>query len=307
MSDIAQQRGGSNYAWFNLAGASRAPFGVLANYSLPGPCGIIKAQLAHMRETQDRLRIPIYHYHQANDGTSLDSSSNGFNQDTLNSIRDLLAHIHKLGYKELLVSFHPQAYNSPLAWPKWDEAAECMYQENWHSIRCTRQVLDESGLPYRLDLYNEATPAPGQDILKQYAMRLWTDYLNSCQREKRPNNTVGFSIIAGEPDRFDSILEIYQGSVPEALDLHIYDQPYAVIQNAASVLGRSPILRDLPWIIGETYYNCRCQANALRSAIQQQSRSVLFLLQWPLTYSRTARHVDVGAPLAFDQYSEVGF
>ena len=63
-----------------------------------------------------------------------------------------------------------------------------------------RPIIAGAGVHYRLDLCNEAVPAPNQTLLLAYTQRLWTDYTHVHGKE----DTLGFSIIA-DPARITSI------------------------------------------------------------------------------------------------------
>ena len=56
----AQVRGGSNYAWYDLMGCNRDPYGVIKNYHKPVVRAKVDSQLQAMYDAgQRRLRIPI--------------------------------------------------------------------------------------------------------------------------------------------------------------------------------------------------------------------------------------------------------
>lgn len=304
MSKVARGRGGSNYAWYNLTGCVRSPFGVLANYGAQADRDLINKQLEYMRPAQARLRIPIFHRARVNDGTNLDSTNGTLSASTLSNLVTFFATIKRLEFEEVIVSFHPQGQSSPLNWPCFCEPA---YRENLAIISQIVKLLDDSGVTYWLDLFNEGIPDPSQSVLKQYTSQLWRDYLDLYRRVGSRSKKIGFSLIAGDISRLDSLDEIFTDDLPDAIDLHVYDNPDTVIMSASCRLATMPRFRGIPWIVGETFYDSRPQAEVLEGALSATGRQLLFLLQWPLTVSQVCRDVDVSAPLSFANYADCGF
>lgn len=291
----ALERGGSDYMFYGLNGCN--PAGLYAAPSYDAHRDTIDAQLTAMyRNGQRRLRIGL--------PLDPDPAKGPFTRGPLipeyrQSIVDFLEALRRTGFQEIEVAIGGGA-PSPLAWKAWDEEA---YKARWQRLVEIRSLLIASGLRYRLDLFNEGIPARNQPMLLRYAQRLWADYAGTFGVA----DTVGFSIITEiVPDRFAQIPAVYQGRLPPVFDLHIYDQPEAKVLNAHRRLAQLG-LGDVPWIIGETFYNDRNEAASLASAIAATGQRVLYVLQWPLTSERRCRGIDVAFPARFDEYIAKGF
>jgi hypothetical protein len=122
--------------------------------------------------------------------------------------------------------------------------------------------------------------------------------------------TVGFSLPADNnfevvSQRIRTARIIFGSTPPRSLQLHIYGGPTypteTILRDAVNAL-RSPenvSLRNLPIIIGETYYNDPQTANELRDAIQDLAVNVSYILQWPLERSRPQICNSGGDPFEF--------
>jgi hypothetical protein len=291
----AMQRGGSDYLFFGLEGCGLTGFLVAAAYDTHRE--IIDQQLFAMyRNGQRRLRIAL--------PLDPDPTRGPFSDGALipqyrHSIVDFLAAMRRAGFEEIEAVIGG-GQHSPNTWKSWDEAA---YQLRWNRIVEFRNILIASGLRYRLDLGNEAIPTRTEPILLEYDRRLWMDYVRAFGTA----DTVGFSIITDiAQDRFAQIGAVYQGRLPAVFDLHIYDRPVPLVMNARRRLSQLGFA-GVPWIIGETFYNDRDEAQELANAILTSGQKVLFLLQWPLTSQRRCKGVDVGFPERFDNYIAYGF
>ncbi len=298
-----EQRGGSNYAWYQLDPECRfSPYGVLANYHTAK--SVIDHQLRAMYANgQRRLRIPIYHGRGLKGGTNLESVTGNLTPQCRENLTNLLAEIHNIGFSEIIVGFFPQGYNQPFRWTTFQPD---LYEENWTLIRNLRPLIAAAGIPYRIDLANEASPSPHQPVALEYCQRLWNQYAASYGT----TDTVGFSII---PDaaRLQFLPALYGDSPfgnhgpPLVFDLHFYKDPAARFETAVSILHAAGYRQ--PWILGESYCNDANEAQSLRQAIRATSQQVLFLLQWPLTSGASCRDVSLDAPVDFDQYIAYGF
>jgi hypothetical protein len=187
-----------------------------------------------------------------------------------------------------------------------------------------------------------------QARLMVYTSHLWSDYV----RKHGPDHTVGFSII---PDKFRAanLPAVYsQGGVhPGMLDFHFYPSDTDVdllrckqdphgsacdVTNACKTSSGSESCRSLfagslfddlahqlgtigfnmPWIVGETFYNDRKTALYLKAGIELTHQEIKYIVQWPLRRSngsergacddsRNGGGVNVEAPVDVDAYAEI--
>jgi hypothetical protein len=293
----ALSRGGSNFGWYNLSGCNREPYGVVANYHT-AKAQIDAALQSLYNAGQRRLRLPIFHGRGLNTGTVMDSSSGNLSPQHRANLTNLLATIRAIGFVELEVSFHPVgAINDPA---QWGVFVESYYQENWNLIYNLHPIIQNAGIHYRIDLLNEAIPAPGQDALRDYARRLWIDYTLTFGK----NDTLGFSIIP-DPARIARMPEVYQGNYPYLLDVHLYGNAYQTFKNVKSQLNSMGI--NSGWIIGESFYNDAQAAQEINAAINETGQTVYYVAQWPLTRAVRCSDVDVAVPSQFNNWLAQGF
>ena len=292
----APARGGSNYAFYGLDGCTRDQFGVINRFAQGRET--IVAQLAAMRQAgQQRLRIPIFHYRHADNGTVMDSTGGDLSPQNRQNLTDLLAAVKAAGFAEIEVGFFPIAMNAAYNWTAFDEN---MYQENWNLIYHLRPIIAGAGIPYKIDLMNEGLPTPAQTALRDYDKRLWIDYNHVFGKA----DTVGFSII-GDPLRIGQLDAVYGGNQPYLFDLHFYDNEYNAFVAAHTKMASMGYTQG--WILGEGYYNDTAAASDFRRASADTGRQVYYLTQWPLSRARTCADVDVAPPTAFSAYTAQGF
>ncbi len=215
----------------------------------------------------------------------------------LSRVGDVLALIREAGFEEVLLSVFPLSQAHPRNWSEWRDDS---YWMNWNMIVGLRTELIHSKMPYVIDLLNEGIPRPGYQTFLQYDRRVWSDYTLRFGAA----DTVGISIIPEAP-RLSLLPQIFGTVLPRALDLHFYRERGPAFETAHRALA-STYLEQLPWIIGETYYNDESQARALASAAAATHQNIRFLLQWPERRGHICSDVDV-LPLNFDYYAANGF
>ncbi|MFB9686796.1 hypothetical protein [Amycolatopsis plumensis] len=236
--------GGSNYGWFGLDGCDRESYGVIKNYGQAA--STIDDQLTAMYlNGQRRLRVPIYHRRGPETGTLMDSTGGNLMAQNRRNLADFLSSVRRVGFEEILVAFMPVGENAAHTWTEWRED---VYQENWNLVHNLRSIVMGAGIHYRIDLCNEAIPAPSQPMLLAYAQRLWTDYTHVYGR----NDTLGFSVIP-DPSRIMRIPEVYRGNGPYVYDFHFYPgaggDEYQRFM-AAHVLMNDMGLGRQGWVVG---------------------------------------------------------
>jgi hypothetical protein len=292
----AEFAGGSDYTSYGMNGCQREPYGVIANYGVARDA--IDQEIRTMYASgQRRLRIPIFFSHGISDGTVLDSSQDELAPNVRANLAGLLASMKRSGFEEVEVGFFPIRDNFPPLWTEWHET---LYRENFSFIAHMRTIIADAGMPYRLDLLNEGIPDPSQPVVMRYVQRLWSDYTANFGSD----DTVGFSVIPSAA-RIAQIAEVYRGVVPKAFDLHPYDNAGAVLESAHMELSRMG-LGQIPWIIGEAYYDDAKEAQEIADVAARTHHRILFLTQWPLSRNRTCKDVDV-IPLEFLRYRSLGF
>lgn len=298
----ANARGGSNYNFYGLEGCNREPYGVVNSYNRAP--ALIQTQLAQMRQSgQDRLMIAVFHWHGADTGTAMDSTGGNLSVQNRQNLTDLLASVKQAGFAEISITFNPVAYNDPSGWATWNES---LYQENWNLIHNLRPIIQQAGIPYRLDLMNEGIPSTNQPVLLQYTKRLWSDYTYTHGK----NDTFGFSVIGAEAARVNRIKEVYGSNPPYVFNFHFYGTPqiseYTQFVNAHNKLN-SFGYKTQGFVVGETFYNDATAAYNLQRASATTGRVIHYLTQWPLTRAQTCAHVDVAPPADFNNFTFRGF
>jgi len=297
--------GGSDYAWYHLdPPCSREPYGVIYNYNIAA--ATINSQLQQMYfNGQRRLRIPIYFARGINSGTIMDSTGGNLAPQFQQNLANLLAAIKAAGFAEVEVGFFPQSSNNPVQWATFSND---YYQENWTLIQNLRPIIVNSGLPYHLDLMNEGIPPPGYAPMVQYDQMLWNDYVAMFGSA----DTLGFSIIA-DSAHAGQVSAVYGPSSfgssgsPQLFDVHIYDETGASFATAFNSLAAQGY-RNVPWIIGEAFYNDAAEAAALRQQANSTGQKVLYLTEWPVTSDRSCSpDVNVAPPSDFSNYQAQNF
>lgn len=301
--------GGSDYAWYQLSGCTREPYGVVYNYNTA--TATINAQLQQMYNAgQRRIKVPIYFGHGLNTGTVMDSTGGALQPQFMANLTNLLAEIKAIGFQEVEIGMYPVGENAVLNnmtnWSTWNEP---LFQETWNLIYNLHPIFAASGIPYQIDLLNEGMPTK---YLQNYAVslefdqKLWNYYVYTFGK----SDTVGFSIIPSS-DRFSEVPNVYGNSsfgshgYPNIYDLHIYANASTAITMAYDAFnsqGYNP-----PWIIGESYYNDAQESSELISGIQATHHPILALYQWPLTRQAACSDVDTAPPTSFNNYGNSGF
>lgn len=292
--------GGTNYSAASVNGP--AAIGLVQQYHLHPV--LINGQLQAMYASGlRRLRLFIWHYNGANaagDTVNVESTGGTLQPQQASNLAALLAQMKATGFQEVTVAFGPEGGNSPLQWTSWQES---VYQENWNLIVNTRRILVASGMPYVIDLCNEAIPPTGFAVLQQYAQRLWADYTFAFGKA----DTYGFSLIP-DADRVSHLAAVYQGNYPTSLAIHFYgpQPPYTTTYDEFVGIDKAVKATPLaaaPWRLDEAYYNDAQEALDLQRAMQTTQRQVLCLLQWWILRDGT----QVQPPYIFDNYAARGF
>jgi hypothetical protein len=307
LASVALAPGGSNFSWYRVDNPQpgtcvREPYGVIPNFANPDAQQAIRAELAQMISSrQRRLRIGIFHGHGFNTGTVMDSTGGDLSPENRRNLSDLLTAAKAAGFTQVEVAFHPEG-PAVREWTRWRQD---LYDENWSLIRNLRPLIRAAGIPYWLDLSNEAIPTAQQPLVLRYARTLWADYASTFGRA----DTVGFSVI-GDPAHVGEIPAVYRGKPPYVFDIHFYGGTSGLNELGlfrASDRTMTRLGLRQPWIIGEAFYDDAEAARELSAAIAGSSRPVYYLTQWPLTRGSACADVDVPAPTSFAAYASAGF
>jgi hypothetical protein len=315
--------GGSNYNWYRVTFAgsecSWVPYGIIKNYHSLTPeatstvRAVVQSQLAQMFSSgQRRLRIGLYFSRDPfeNDGTTVMIQGSLPAQIKAN-LANYLADIRSAGFSEIIIGLFPlgTSYN----FREWSVYNSTYVNEYSAIIDDVKSISTASGLQNYIDLANESMPfSSSNGPWTQAAQTIWNSYV----AKYGASGSVGFSVSFGSGINVNRISTIYGGSLPSAIDIHLYDtsgsgregQMLAEADQALDSQGYS----SLPLIIGETYYNDPLTSASIRSAIPSTGRTVKYLLQWPLSRSgsltASCRDNNVIAPMTgWANYSSLGF
>lgn len=331
----ARARGGSNYLWYRVQDCDREPYGLLATYHLPAPGGgtvrsIARQQLAAMRASgQARLSVGIFFHHGAGNGTLVDSSSAAAVEQAAGNLRDHLADIKAAGFSEILFRFFPVGAISPSD-PGF---VPSLTGEYWNLIAVMHRPLEESGLPFRVDLMVEGAPRdsdpplpepwkyPANSNWSRAVRDLWQHYVAEYGRD----HTVGFSFLTdADPARLRMRVRhmryVYEGTYPYLFAADFYGTPtvseadkFIALHDAMVREDPNGTLgwRDAGWIIAEGYYDDPLAAAGFSSAIAATRRTVHYLTQWPWDRANLEcgpnPEVNVAPPLDWTAYGGYGF
>lgn len=242
----------------------------------------------------------------------MDSAGGNLSLQHRTNLQNLLATVKLKGFSEVIISFHPQDYNLPAGGNHdWSGSANDwnnqppgspmgttysnLYQENFNLILNLRTIIIAAQIAYKIDLGNELAP-PTSDIMNTqqglwayYVRRMWMDY-NIATGQK--SDTLSFSLVT--PFRVFGLIDTLNGTgygQSNVYDVHIYENyqynPYGDSYAQYTAYHANFNNRSFagPLIIGECYYNDVVSAQKLKNAIlATPSRTVLFLLQWPVQW-----------------------
>jgi len=284
--------GGSNHFFYRVDPSldsvfCRETFGIIANYHRHlgeglGVRDIVQRQLAAMHGRGQRgVRVPILHSRGAFPGyTQLDSAGGKLNDQQRDNLLDFIADIGDAGFQQVLIGFFPQEANKPESWGRqWHED---LFEENWQLILSLHDDIVATAKAHgvediRFDLLNEGAPLTEQmqGSLDDYLLRLWQNYNETFGKW----DTVGFSMIGWQVERYHNLLSIYEKSGygrPPLYQVHFYDDFRAGFEALDAAMNERNDLT--PWIIGETYYDDASVAADI--AAIATNRLVLSIYQW---------------------------
>jgi hypothetical protein len=332
-------RGGSNYLWYALGpDCDREPYGIVANYHLPGVRAQVQTQLAAMFASgQARLSLGVSFAHGFNSGTIVDSNDPGEVAQAVENIGNLLADVKLAGFHGVLFRFFSVAAISPPD-PNFDSS---LIGEYWEFVQAMRPAIAGAGIPYLIDLGVEALPRdsdlpiipdpwkyPRNTDWSRAVRTLWQNYYAAFGSA----DTIGFSSltddaadvmrsrvrhmryvydIGGGNPRYPATfaIDVYGDTAAnETVKFTQFDQALRQ-EDASGALG----WRDAPVIVAEAYYDDPVAAENLQAAMNASKRRVPFLTQWPLdrgSGAPTGGNCDatnVPPPFTWSVYGHYGF
>ena len=195
------------------------------------------------------------------------------------------------------MALFPYGRSDPRHWLIWDEQS---YQASLNLVKSIETIMSNFKIKYKTDLSNEGITESNQGLAFTYLRRLWEDYVSQFGT----SNTIGFSI---DPtvSRLRNLKDVFGEHLPAALDIHLYSDGPRKVADAVRVLDGTS-LSNVPWIVGETYYNDEIEAAQLSKSLSSSGHLVEFLLQWPWKREGNCQQVN-DVPLKFDAYLRNGF
>lgn len=302
-------RGGSNYNFFAIDGCYREDFGVLKNFHVA--TDIIRSDLERMHQNgQRRLRIGIFFGRGLNSGTLIDSSSGGLPAQYVSNLAGLIALAQQVGFVEFAIALHPNGPNDTASWSgigiQWNALDQSLLDENWGVLVSIMPVLRASGALYRVDLGNEfyvprVSGRFGVDKATRYMQIFWERY----RQNYTLSETTGFSVRPSEAGRLSSARLVYGNTPPHLMDVHLYDSPGDTLRAADRGL-REAAYDGVGLVVGESYYNDAGSAQEIAATAPQLSRTVFWVMQWPLSRNSPCADVNVAPPVDFSNYINAG-
>lgn len=313
--------GGSNYLWYALGpDCDREPYGLLANYAVPGVRATAQQQLATMRARgMQRLSLGVQFAHGSGTGTVIDSADAAAVAATARNLADLLADVRAAGHAEVLFRFFPQGTINPSS----DAFDSGLVGEYWNLVVALRPALAASGIAYRIDLFAEGMPrdrsgpwppgTPDDPQWSRAARRLWQNYTASYGKL----DTVGFSFLTDDdPDKLNLRVrhmdQVYAGDYPYLVAADFYAD--GAISESDKFLTFRAAMREygfgqLGWIISEGYHDDPSAAANFSAAIASTRQFVHYFTQWPLDRADLECNADVNVPppYVWDVYGGYGF
>ena len=305
---------GVNYTHHGFRGCSYDGTGILRSYHQPGIARKVHRQLFSMRKAGvTTIRTVLWHMTDATDHSwgPLSSAGGRIQAPYRANLIYYLQELRRFGFARFTVSFAPQGTNNPLL-PTYEQSK---LAENWRFTRTVRRLVKRYGpRTTRFDLMNEGAPSeapsewsPVPSQTGRYLRTLYKLYVRHYG-----NRDVTVSSIANEPrrvaERLRQLVRILKQSrvpLPRWYDVHIpYESSRAsfALQQVDRVLKAGQ--QDQPLVIGETAYNNRGVANAIRQFLTRASRRVSEVSPW---FQYTPRGCQIPPPYEPGAYrSELG-
>lgn len=255
---------------------------------------------------QRRLRVGVFHGNGISSGTVIDSSSGRLPGQYVLNLKNLINLAKQQGFVEVVVALHTLGIYDPTSWAKtqnFDAQISGALEENWGVIQSIMPVIESANIRVLIDLGNEAYIPYGVNGGRTIYLRtLWDRFIAAYD----VGLTVGFSVRPSEARNLRHAREVYGNNPPYVMDVHAYDNAYGTVRSADKGLNEANY-KYTSLVIGETYYNDQETAQALRNAVNNTSRAVHWVLQWPLTQHSACPQVNIAPPLNFDKYINHGF
>lgn len=287
-----QSRGGSNWNWYrndiNGTTCVREPYHIVKNYHTVSPNGtavrtIVRNQLTSFYQAgQRRLRIALFFSYTGESGSVVKVGTTGFPQYYIQNLKNFLADIRSVGMQEVEIALFPIGIS---------EVIRLNPGIHWTMIQQAHDAGAASAIPFLLDFGNEMMPSLGDTINTDVAADYWNLYTSKYGSQR----SVGFSVpLSAQRDlaRIDNLRNVYGSNFPSAIQVHnYYNVPggysnfYSLVFYAAERMDDAGIPLNIPFIIGEAFYNDTLTAQKLNEYLYYSGapRDIKFLLQWPIS------------------------
>ncbi len=247
----------------------------------------------------------------------------------LDNISEILAETKNVGFERIIFTMMSNGKSDPEKNLPGTVNPYTIDQLTSQAISLWKQVMplvEDSGLNFYLDVWNEGIPYNSlgfnafHDSLFLYARSIWSKF-RSDPYLSRFNDRSYMSMIAKNKShirrRGGQMRQIFGGDFPQFYDFHLYNNyvdPNGTPEDEGVVVAELLNLietngyPDLPWIIGETFYNDGITATKLGNALVANGKQIEFLIQWPrLRGDEDCPHHGVGQPYFFEEYEQAGF
>lgn len=309
---------GANFSHFAEHGCATGQNGLLgtgivANWERPGVDALVRQQLKKMAAAGLRsLRLIVWHQTDVAGANWGVISSRGGKPSLSNEkgLAGYLGAVRDAGFTRLTVSLAPMGTNDPASSrykpPKLDE--------NWAFLRRVRSLARRYGpASIHIDLMNEGTPNPYDQAavtrVRGYLAELYRRYVTAYG-----NRDVTVSAIATQrpPDtrsRLQNLIDALRASgkpLPRWFDVHVGYHGQSSIQNLRAI--EAVLVHNhlrAPLVLGEVPYEDPATARAIARYQRTVSRSVLEVMEWPLTPDRPCRGISVPPPYRASAYLRV--
>jgi hypothetical protein len=304
---------GVNYTHYAFRRCSYTGTGILANYQEPGVAQRVHSQLFQMRKAGiATIKTVIWH---ATDTTGqnwgpIPSAGGKLREPYRSNLIHFLTEIRRFGFVRLTAKFAPTGANDPRL-PTYEKSK---LKENWHFIEYVRPLIKRYGpADTRLDIVTEGAPSetrspyfPRPAQSKRYARTLYGLYVKRFGNRDVDISTIGPTDPNDRTNRLQTLISALRSSgepLPRRWDVHIaYTQARAshALSEIDSTLTRNGLRQ--PLIVGETAYDSRGVAAAIKSFLQSSSRGIEEVAPW---YLRRIKGCQVQPPYRPGSYAEI--
>jgi hypothetical protein len=347
-------RGGSHLNWYYVPPESQGcvveDYALINDYHRMSPFNkfatvrsLVQSQLAQMY--QSGQRSITYNLYLAGSPPPNYGSIDAFGVQTLthqsfmpqlptkylDNVRDAVSDAVAAGLTEVTIRFlWDGGSGAPYT---WSGAYRSDLADGWkQAIADVKASVASTGATLSYDLGGELMPltvpantSPSYTVLfnlHRWGQELWAWYVANYGAA----DSVGFSVPSGTSPNFPLAIAradlqlrlgaaptVYGATFPAAIDIHFYEDVPTLYADADAYFD-SISKPDIPFRVGETFYNDANVADQLKRAAAKANRSVERVAQWPLLGPQRASdddgnycdHVTL-VPLGYSEYLLRGF